>query len=267
MHGGDRFSQPTLIEDSVLAQLAELNDLAPLHNPANLKGIHAARELLGPGVTEVAVFDTAFHATMPERSFLYGIPYQYYRRYKIRRYGFHGTSHQYVAGEAARLLNKPLGEVNLVSAHLGNGASAAAVEGGRSIDTSMGLTPLEGLIMGTRSGDMDPAIVPWLMAMEELTLHQVNTMMNKHSGLYGISGVSSDMRELLEEELSRTAEKDQRFNEQLVLRTVYDQGPISRADVARATRLTRTTVSDLVEVLMMGSCDVAQCCPQIGDSR
>jgi acetate kinase len=181
----------------VVAKIEACSVLAPLHNPANLRGYHAAFAAL-PKVPHVAVFDTAFHQTMPGHAYLYGIPFQLYTKHHLRRYGFHGTSHRYVSYRGCQLLGWSRSDRRVITAHLGNGCSVAAIDRGRSIDTSMGFTPLEGLLMGTRSGDMDPAIIPWLMAMEELTLHQMNTMLNKHSGLYGVSGVSSDMREVLE---------------------------------------------------------------------
>jgi len=197
VHGGEEFASSVLITPEVVAKIDACSVLAPLHNPANLRGYQAALAAL-PDVPHVAVFDTAFHQTMPGHAYLYGIPFQLYTKHALRRYGFHGTSHRYVAFRGCQLLGWNRDEKRIVTVHLGNGCSAAAIDHGRSIDTSMGFTPLEGLLMGTRSGDMDPAIIPWLMAMEELTLHQVNTMLNKHSGLYGVSGVSSDMRELLD---------------------------------------------------------------------
>jgi len=196
VHGGEEFASSVLMTPEVVAQIEQCSVLAPLHNPANLRGYHAARAIL-PEVPHVAVFDTAFHQTMPGHAFLYGIPFQFYTKHHLRRYGFHGTSHRYVTFRASQLLGWKREERRFITCHLGNGCSVAAVDHGRSVDTSMGFTPLEGLLMGTRCGDMDPAIVPWLMAMEEMTLHQMNTMLNKHSGLYGVSGVSSDMRELL----------------------------------------------------------------------
>jgi len=197
VHGGEAFASSVLITPDVVQEIEQCSVLAPLHNPPNLRGYYAAHAAL-PEVPHVAVFDTAFHQTMPAYAFLYGIPFQFYKKHHLRKYGFHGTSHRYVSHRAAQLLGKDLSELKLVTIHLGNGASVAAVDRGRSVDTSMGFTPLEGLLMGTRTGDLDPAIIPWLMAMEELTLHQINTMMNKHSGLYGVSGISSDMREIEE---------------------------------------------------------------------
>jgi acetate kinase len=196
VHGGEAFASSVVITPDVVQQIEECSVLAPLHNPPNLRGYYAAHAAL-PDVPHIAVFDTAFHQTMPPHAFLYGIPFQFYRKHHLRKYGFHGTSHRYVAFRGSQILEWDKSEKRLITVHLGNGCSIAAVDCGKSIDTSMGFTPLEGLIMGTRTGDMDPAIVPWLMAMEEMTLHQVNTMMNKHSGLYGVSGVSSDMRELV----------------------------------------------------------------------
>jgi len=196
VHGGEAFASSVQITPEVVHKIEQCSVLAPLHNPPNLRGYHAARSAL-PDVPHFAVFDTAFHQTMPAHAFLYGIPFQLYTKHRLRKYGFHGTSHRFVAFRGCQILGWEREDRLLITVHLGNGCSLAAIDHGRSIDTSMGFTPLEGLVMGTRSGDMDPAIVPWLMAMEELTLHQVNTMMNKHSGLYGVSGVSSDMRELL----------------------------------------------------------------------
>ncbi|MEN3331924.1 MAG: acetate kinase [Blastocatellia bacterium] len=199
VHGGERFTHSVLITDEVLAGIEDMIELAPLHNPANIKGIQAARELFGPGLPQVAVFDTAFHQTLPERAYLYAIPYQFYRRYKVRRYGFHGTSHRYVAYRYRLLRNIQREETNVITLHLGNGCSAAAIKHGDSLDTSMGLTPLEGLVMGTRSGDIDPAIIDYLAIKEGLSIQQLETMLNKQSGLIGISGLTNDMRELLEE--------------------------------------------------------------------
>lgn len=174
-------------------------DLAPLHNPANIRGISATRDLFGTGLPQVAVFDTAFHQTLPEHAYLYAVPYQFYRRHRLRRYGFHGTSHRYVAYRYRQLRNIKREETNIITLHLGNGCSVAAIRSGQSIDTSMGLTPLEGLVMGTRSGDLDPAIVDFIGMKEGLSSHEVETLFNKQSGLLGISGLTSDMRELLDE--------------------------------------------------------------------
>jgi acetate kinase len=199
VHGGERFTHSVLITDEVLREIEDCIELAPLHNPANIKGIQAARDLFGPGLPQVAVFDTAFHQTLPERAYLYAIPYQYYRRYKVRRYGFHGTSHRYVAYRYRQIRNLTREQTNIITLHLGNGSSAAAIRAGDSIDTSMGMTPLEGLVMGTRSGDIDPAIIDYLAIKEGLTVHQIESLLNKQSGLIGISGLTNDMRELLEE--------------------------------------------------------------------
>jgi len=200
VHGGEHFTKSVQISEKVIDKIEDSIDLAPLHNPANLKGIQAAKELLGPGVPQVAVFDTAFHSTIPEHAYLYAIPYQLYRRHKIRRYGFHGTSHRYVAYRY-RLLQKIRREqVNIITLHLGNGCSACAIRGGESIDTSMGFTPLEGLIMGTRGGDIDPSIIEFIHHKEGMSLPEIDTVLNKQSGLLGISGLTNDMRELLDEE-------------------------------------------------------------------
>ncbi len=195
VHGGEAFSASVLISEEVMSEIRRCIDFAPLHNPPNLKGINAAMQLL-PGVPQVAVFDTAFHQTMPKYAYLYALPYTLYKRHGIRRYGFHGTSHRYVADRAAQMLNKSKEELRIITCHLGNGASAAAIKYGKSVDTSMGFTPLEGLVMGTRSGDLDPAIILQIMHKEELTPNDATTLLNKHSGLIGISGISSDMREI-----------------------------------------------------------------------
>jgi acetate kinase len=197
VHGGEYFSNSVIITSQVRQSIRKTIDLAPLHNPPNLLGIDAAQNQL-PHATHIAVFDTAFHQTMPSYAYMYPLPTVLYRRHKIRRYGFHGTSHQYVAERAASFLQRPLETLKIVSCHIGNGASMAAIQHGKSIDTSMGMTPLEGLMMGTRCGDIDPAIVSYVIAKEELSLAEVNSMMNKHSGLLGISGISSDMREVIE---------------------------------------------------------------------
>ena len=195
VHGGETFSGSVLITDRVVKALVDNIELAPLHNPPNIKGIEAAKAHL-PNTPQCGVFDTSFHSTMPEKAYLYGIPYELYKRYKIRKYGFHGTSHRFVAEKAALLLGKPLEELKIVTLHLGNGSSMAAIDCGKSIDTSMGFTPLEGLIMGTRCGDMDPSVILYIMGKEGLSLAEANTLMNKHSGLIGLSGDSSDMREI-----------------------------------------------------------------------
>lgn len=199
VHGGERFTQSVLITDEVIRGLEDCIDLAPLHNPANIKGITAARALFGEGLPQVAVFDTAFHQTLPDHAFLYALPYQLYRRYRVRRYGFHGTSHRYVAYRYRQIRHIPRDQVNIITLHLGNGCSAAAIRNGNSIDTSMGLTPLEGLVMGTRCGDIDPAIIDFIATKEGLSSGEVETLLNKQSGLLGISGLTSDMRELLAE--------------------------------------------------------------------
>lgn len=196
VHGGEAFSGSVLIDDNVLKVLQDNIELAPLHNPPNIKGIQAVTRLL-PKVPQVGVFDTAFHSKMPPRAYLYGIPYELYKKYKIRRYGFHGTSHYYVSKKAAEFMEKDLNELKIITAHLGNGCSMAAVDCGISIDTTMGFTPLEGLLMGTRSGDLDPSLILYVMGKEGLTLNEAGTLLNKHSGLIGISGESSDMREIL----------------------------------------------------------------------
>jgi len=198
VHGGEAFVSSVIIDDEVKRTLRELFDLAPLHNPANLTGILAAEAAL-PHAPGVAVFDTAFHATMPRKAFLYALPYVMYKRHKVRRYGFHGTSHKYVSQRAAAILGRPVEEVNVITCHLGNGSSVTAVQGGKSVDTSMGFTPLAGLIMGTRSGDLDPGVIPYIMAREEIGISEVNSMLNKHSGMLGISGISSDLRQIEEE--------------------------------------------------------------------
>src|SRR5437667_84560 len=200
VHGGERFQASVKIDPDVLAGIEECTDLAPLHNPANIKGIRATADLLGPGVPQVAVFDTAFHSTMPETAFLYGIPYQLYRRHKIRRYGFHGTSHRYVAYRYRQMRGLKREQVNIITLHLGNGCSACAIKNGDSVETSMGFTPLEGLLMGTRSGDLDPSILEFLSHKEGMTLPEIDALLNKQSGLLGLSGLTGDMRELLEEE-------------------------------------------------------------------
>ena len=200
VHGAEKFTRSVVIDHEVIDGIEDCIDLAPLHNPANLKGIYAARELLGQGIPQVAVFDTSFHSTMPETSYLYAIPYQLYRRHKIRRYGFHGTSHRYVAYRYRQLAGKKREETNLITLHLGNGCSACAIRNGDSVDTSMGLTPLEGLVMGTRSGNIDPSMIEFLAHKEGMSLNEIDALLNKQSGLLGISGLTNDMRELLDEE-------------------------------------------------------------------
>jgi acetate kinase len=197
VHGGERYSASVMFDEEVVKVIQQCSELAPLHNPNNLRGYLVARKVF-PQVPQVAVFDTAFHHTMPPKAYLYGLPYSYYKRYKVRRYGFHSTSHRYVAFYCRQMLGKRKDEANLITAHLGNGCSITAIEKGRSVDTSMGFTPLEGLLMGTRSGDLDPAIILYLMSKDELTIHDMSTLLNRFSGLYGISGDSNDMRELID---------------------------------------------------------------------
>lgn len=194
-HGGEFFTKSSLIDDFTKSEIEKCIELAPLHNPANLKGILSMEKLL-PGVPQVAVFDTSFHQTMPKHAYLYAIPYSYYEKYKIRRYGFHGTSHKYVAHKACRILGVDFESQRIITCHLGNGASIAAIKYGKSVDTSMGFTPVEGLIMGTRSGDVDAGILLYLAEKENLSLKEVNDVINKKSGVFGISGLSSDMRDL-----------------------------------------------------------------------
>jgi len=199
VHGGERFQSSVRVDDPTLSALRDLIHLAPLHNPFNLRGIEVARERLGAGVPQVAVFDTAFHATLPEHAYLYAIPYSLYRRYGIRRYGFHGTSHRYVAWRYRKEVGIEPSRVRIVTVHLGNGCSACAIQGGVSVDTSMGFTPLEGLVMGTRSGDIDPALVDYVAAREGMTAREVEGLLNRQSGLLGLSGLTHDMRDLLAE--------------------------------------------------------------------
>lgn len=198
VHGGEVFTDSVIITDEVIEKIDQLSDLAPLHNPANVTGIRAFKEVL-PDVPAVAVFDTAFHQTMPENSFLYSLPYHYYTDYGIRKYGFHGTSHKYVSQRAAELLERPIEQLRLISCHLGNGASIAAISGGKSIDTSMGFTPLAGVTMGTRSGNIDPALIPFIMEKTGKTADEVLDVLNKESGMLGVSGFSSDLRDIEEE--------------------------------------------------------------------
>lgn len=197
VHGGEAFNGSVMITDEMIAKMEELIELAPLHNPPNLKGIYAVTSLM-PDVPQVGVFDTAFHQTMDPHSFMYAIPYSLYTKYGIRRYGFHGTSHRYVSHRVAELMNKDIKDLKIISCHLGNGASVAAIKDGKSIDTSMGLTPVEGLMMGTRTGDLDVGALTYIMGKEVIGLEATNTLLNKHSGVLGISGVSSDMREVEE---------------------------------------------------------------------
>lgn len=195
VHGGEKFASSVIIDGEVLATIEECNDLAPLHNPANLIGINSCKEIM-PNVPMVAVFDTAFHQTMPEKAYLYGLPYAYYEKYKVRRYGFHGTSHDYVSAKAAEILGKTREELKIIVCHLGNGSSVSAVAYGKCVDTSMGLTPLEGIIMGTRSGSIDPAICDFICQKENITPAEMNTILNKKSGVLGMSNVSSDFRDI-----------------------------------------------------------------------
>jgi acetate kinase len=204
-HGGEKLTESVLVTDGVRKAISDCVELAPLHNPHNLRGIEACSQLL-EGVPQVAVFDTAFHHTLPPRAFVYAVPHILYRRYGIRRYGFHGTSHRYVAVRTAERMGKAIGDINIVTCHLGSGCSMAAIEKGKSIDTSMGFTPLEGLVMGTRCGDLDPALVLYVMGKENLTVGEATAMLNKHSGLVGISGISSDMREI-ENEVEKGEER------------------------------------------------------------
>lgn len=197
VHGGEKFASSTIITDEVIEAIKECNDLAPLHNPANLIGIDACKEHM-PDTPMVGVFDTAFHQTMPEDAYIYGLPYEYYEKYKVRRYGFHGTSHSYVSKRVSEILDKPYDELKTIVCHLGNGASICAVNGGKSVDTSMGLTPLEGLIMGTRSGDIDPAIMEFIANKENMSMGEVMNVLNKKSGVYGITGFTSDFRDIMD---------------------------------------------------------------------
>jgi acetate kinase len=199
VHGGERFQRSVRIDDAVFGGIEDMIELAPLHNPHHLKGIVAVRSVLGTEVPHVAVFDTSFHHTIPERAYLYAIPYQLYRRHKVRRYGFHGTSHRYVAYRYRELTGVSRDKTRIITLHLGNGCSACAIDAGNSVDTSMGFTPLEGLVMGTRSGDVDPAILEYLGAKEGLNAAEVDNLLNKQSGLLGLSGLTNDMRELLAE--------------------------------------------------------------------
>ena len=195
VHGGEKFASSVVVTEEVEEAIKKCSELAPLHNPANLMGIDAIKAVL-PGVPNVGVFDTAFHQTMPASSYLYGLPHRLYTEYGVRRYGFHGTSHKYVSQRAAAMLGKDIADLKIITCHLGNGASIAAVDGGKVVDTSMGLTPLEGLIMGTRCGDIDPAIIPFIMKKENLDADGVDKLMNKESGVYGMTGISSDFRDI-----------------------------------------------------------------------
>lgn len=218
VHGGEKFAASAIITDEMLAAVEECSDLAPLHNPANLIGIRACQELM-PNTPMVGVFDTAFHQTMPKEAYLYGVPYEYYENYAVRKYGFHGTSHSYVSKRAAAILDKPYESLKTIVCHLGNGASVCAVKNGHSVDTSMGLSPLEGLVMGTRSGDIDPSALEYIAKKEQLDLAGVLNVLNKKSGVMGLSGVSSDFRDLEEAEQAgneRAAMAQQVFNYRVV---------------------------------------------------
>ena len=195
VHGGEAFAESTIINDQTIKKLEDVADLAPLHNPPNIMGVKVCKELM-PDKPQVGVFDTAFHQSMPEKAYIYALPYEYYENYGVRRYGFHGTSHGYVAKRAAKMMDKNIEDLKIITCHLGNGASVAAVKNGESVDTSMGLTPLEGLVMGTRCGDIDPAIIPFVMEKENMTASEIDNVLNKKSGLLGVSGVSSDSRDI-----------------------------------------------------------------------
>jgi len=205
VHGGEDFAQSVLITDKVKATIRKCIQFAPLHNPHNLKGIEACEALL-PGVAQVGVFDTAFHQTIPPKAYIYGLPYALYKKLSVRRYGFHGTSHNYVAQRAAEILKRPIGDLKIITCHLGNGASITAVDGGKSVDTTMGFTPLEGLVMGTRCGSIDPALVPYIMEREKLGTKEIDSIMNKNSGMLGLTETSNDMREI-EQEAARGSER------------------------------------------------------------
>lgn len=207
VHGGETFVSSVIIDENVKKAISDCSDIAPLHNPPNLMGIEACENLM-PNTPQIAVFDTAFHQTMPQKAYLYAIPYELYEQYKIRKYGFHGTSHKYVSSRAAELLNKSIADLKIITCHLGNGASICAVDGGKSVDTSMGFTPLEGLVMGTRSGDIDPAVISYLMEKENLDVKAVESILNKKSGVLGLSGVSSDFRDI-EQAVSKGNERAQ----------------------------------------------------------
>jgi acetate kinase len=195
VHGGEAFAHSTIIDEETIEKVESVSDLAPLHNPPNIMGVKVCKELM-PDKPQVGVFDTAFHQSMPEKAYIYALPYEYYEEYGVRRYGFHGTSHGYVAKRAAEMMDQDLSELKIITCHLGNGASVAAVKNGKSVDTSMGLTPLEGLVMGTRCGDIDPAIIPFIMAKENISASEMDDILNKKSGLLGVSGVSSDSRDV-----------------------------------------------------------------------
>ena len=198
LHGGDKYSKATLINNEVLNNLKDLIPLGPLHMPANIQGIEACQSVM-PGVANVAIFDTAFHTSMPDYAYMYAVPYSWYKDYGVRKYGFHGTSHEYVSGEVARVMNKKIEDLRIISCHIGNGASICAIQNGKCIDTSMGFTPLEGLVMGTRCGDIDPAVVEYIMNKTNLSISEVLNILNKKSGLLGLSGISNDIRDVIKE--------------------------------------------------------------------
>ena len=198
LHGGDKYSKATLINNEVLNNLKDLIPLGPLHMPANIQGIEACESVM-PGVANVAIFDTAFHTSMPDYAYMYAVPYSWYKDYGVRKYGFHGTSHEYVSGEVARVMNKKIEDLRIISCHIGNGASICAIQNGKCIDTSMGFTPLEGLVMGTRCGDIDPAVVEYIMNKTNLSISEVLNILNKKSGLLGLSGISNDIRDVIKE--------------------------------------------------------------------
>jgi acetate kinase len=206
VHGGEKFNSAVVIDGDVIKGIEDCVVLAPLHNPANLEGINACKKIL-PSKINVAVFDTAFHQTMPKEAFLYPLPYEYYEKYKIRKYGFHGSSHKFVAQRAAQILGQPLSDLNIITCHLGNGSSITAIKNGKSYNTTMGFTPLAGLMMGTRSGDIDPAIIPYLMKKENLSVNQIDEILNKKSGLLGLSGISSDCRDIEDEAWNKGNER------------------------------------------------------------
>ena len=232
LHGGEKYSAPTLVNDDVIEVIKECFPLGPLHNPANLMGIEACMKVM-PGVPMVAVFDTGFHQTMPPKAYLYGVDYKYYEKLKLRRYGFHGTSHRFVSLRMAEILGKDPSELKIVTCHLGNGSSIAAVDGGKVVDTSMGLTPLEGLLMGTRSGDIDPAALQMIMHEENCDIDEMLTMLNKKSGLLGVSGVSSDMRDVEK----AAAEGNQRGNVALERAVRFDRDEAALCAEALALRV------------------------------
>ncbi len=237
VHGGEEFASSVLVDDAVIASIQKFAELAPLHNPPNLEGILACREIL-PKIPQVAVFDTAFHQTMPESSYLYAIPYKYYESRRVRRYGFHGTSHRYVTLKTAEFLEKPVDQLNIITCHLGNGSSITAVKNGESVDTSMGFTPLEGVVMGTRSGSIDPAIIFYLMEKENLSTSDINTILNKKSGLLGVSGVSNDLREIWEE--SRKGNHRATIARELLIKSIRKYIGVYLVDLGRVDAIVFT---------------------------